>query len=113
MFAFIMHAHKKFDSLSKMKYTSSFGRYLVLMRFGCLQVESETASSEFKLNNATQRLQGLEKHVALLKEKASNTTSTAEKADKDMEDINKVAEKLKKVSLQTVTYILYNIQTGL
>ncbi|KAL2093323.1 hypothetical protein ACEWY4_010635 [Coilia grayii] len=59
-------------------------------------VESETANSEFKLNNATQWLHQLEKHVALLKEKAQNTTSTAEKTEKDMEDINKVAEQVKK-----------------
>lgn len=67
------------------------------------QVESETAHSEFKLNNATQRLHRLEKDVALLKEKAHNTTSTADKTEKDVEDINKVAEQVKKVGtlLQT------------
>ncbi|XP_041966049.1 laminin subunit beta-1a [Alosa sapidissima] len=61
-----------------------------------ISVESETADSEFRLNNATQRLQRLEKDVALLKEKAQNTTSTAEKTEQDMKNINKVAEQVKK-----------------
>lgn len=71
------------------------------------QVESETADSEFKLNNATQRLHRLEKDVALLKEKAHNTTSTAEKTEKDMDDINKVAEQVKKVRALVHTFFFW------
>ena len=63
------------------------------------QVESETADSEFRLNNATQRLHHLEKGVALLKEKAHNTTSTAEKTDQDMKHVNQVADQVKKVRM--------------
>ncbi|XP_031419989.1 LOW QUALITY PROTEIN: laminin subunit beta-1a [Clupea harengus] len=61
-----------------------------------VSVESETADSEFRLNNATQRLHHLEKGVALLKEKAHNTTSTAEKTDQDMKHVNQVADQVKK-----------------
>ncbi|XP_035645885.1 laminin subunit beta-1-like [Oncorhynchus keta] len=59
-------------------------------------VESETADSEFKLNNATQRLLWLEKDITLLREKAQNTSLCSEQTERDAESINKVAEQVKK-----------------
>uniref|UniRef100_UPI003AADFC17 laminin subunit beta-1a n=1 Tax=Centroberyx gerrardi TaxID=166262 RepID=UPI003AADFC17 len=59
-------------------------------------VESETADSEFKLNNATQRLQRLEQDVLLLKEKAQNSSLSAEQTQQDAETIGKEAEQVKK-----------------
>uniref|UniRef100_A0AAY4BRF8 Laminin subunit beta-1 n=1 Tax=Denticeps clupeoides TaxID=299321 RepID=A0AAY4BRF8_9TELE len=61
-----------------------------------VSVESETADSEFRLNNATQRLLRLEQDVALLKEKAQNSTLTAENTQRDTESINKVVDEVKK-----------------
>lgn len=62
-----------------------------------LQVESETADSEFKLSNATQRLLQLEKDVALLKEKALNTSTTAETTERNADSASEMAEQIKKV----------------
>uniref|UniRef100_A0AAY5L648 Laminin subunit beta-1 n=1 Tax=Esox lucius TaxID=8010 RepID=A0AAY5L648_ESOLU len=59
-------------------------------------VESETADSEFKLNNATQRLLRLGQDVTLLREKALNTSLSSEQTESDAESINKVAEQVKK-----------------
>ncbi|XP_071199684.1 laminin subunit beta-1-like [Salvelinus alpinus] len=59
-------------------------------------VESETADSEYKLNNATQRLLRLERDVTLLREKTLNTSLSSEQTEKDTESINKVAEQVKK-----------------
>lgn len=62
-----------------------------------LQVESETADSEFKLSNATQRLLQLEEDVALLKEKAFNTSTTTEMTEGDTNSVNELAKQIKKV----------------
>uniref|UniRef100_A0A8B9LT83 Laminin, beta 1a n=1 Tax=Astyanax mexicanus TaxID=7994 RepID=A0A8B9LT83_ASTMX len=62
-----------------------------------VSVESETADSEFKLSNATVRLLQLERDVALLKEKALNTSISAEKTEEDADSINEMAEQLKKL----------------
>lgn len=61
------------------------------------KVESETSDSELKLSNATRRLLKLESDVALLKEKALNTSTSASSTEKEAESINELAEKLKKV----------------
>ncbi|MCI4381846.1 hypothetical protein PGIGA_G00256700 [Pangasianodon gigas] len=61
-----------------------------------VSVESETADSEFKLSNATQRLLQLEKDVALLKEKALNTSTTAEMTERDTDSVSELAEQIKK-----------------
>lgn len=61
-------------------------------------MESETADTEFKLNNATQRLQQLEKDVMLLRDKAVNITQSMEQTNKDAVSIEKIAEEVKKVS---------------
>lgn len=60
-------------------------------------MESETADSEYKLNNATQRLLRLERDVTLLREKTLNTSLSSEQTEKDAESINKVVEQVKKV----------------
>lgn len=60
-------------------------------------MESETADTEFKLNNATQRLQQLEKDVMLLRDKAVNITQSMEQTNKDAVSIEKIAEEVKKV----------------
>ncbi|KAJ8002830.1 hypothetical protein DPEC_G00163050 [Dallia pectoralis] len=61
-----------------------------------ISVESETADSEFKLNNATERLLRLGRDVTLLREKARNTSLSSEQTESDAESINKVAEQVKK-----------------
>lgn len=60
-------------------------------------MESETSDSELKLSNATRRLLKLESDVALLKEKALNTSTSANSTEKDADDVNALAERLKKV----------------
>uniref|UniRef100_A0A8C1W3S8 Laminin, beta 1a n=1 Tax=Cyprinus carpio TaxID=7962 RepID=A0A8C1W3S8_CYPCA len=60
------------------------------------KVESETSDSELKLSNATRRLLKLESDVALLKEKALNTSTSANSTEKEAESINALAEQLKK-----------------
>ncbi|KAM8751460.1 laminin subunit beta-1a [Acanthopagrus schlegelii] len=59
-------------------------------------VESETADTELKLNNATQRLQQLEKDVMLLRDKAVNITQSTEQTNQDAVSIEKIAEEVKK-----------------
>ncbi|XP_068595796.1 laminin subunit beta-1a [Brachionichthys hirsutus] len=59
-------------------------------------VESETAEAEWKLNNATQRLQRLEHDVTLLKDKALNVTRSTERTNQDAASIGKIAEEVKK-----------------
>ncbi|CAJ1055767.1 laminin subunit beta-1a [Xyrichtys novacula] len=59
-------------------------------------VESETADAELRLNNATQRLQRLEKDVAMMRDKALNVTLSTERTNQDAEDIEKMAEEVKK-----------------
>ncbi|KAG9345888.1 hypothetical protein JZ751_009044 [Albula glossodonta] len=59
-------------------------------------VESETAASEFRLNNATQRLQQLERDVSLLREKATSNALSADQTEKSTEATNQVAEQVKK-----------------
>lgn len=71
-----------------------------------LQVESETADSEFKLSNATQRLLQLEKDVALLKEKALNTATTVEMTEKDTDSATELAEQIKKVPIYMVKFAI-------
>lgn len=61
------------------------------------KVESETSDSELKLSNATRRLLKLESDVALLKEKALNTSTSANSTEKEADSINALAEQLKKV----------------
>jgi hypothetical protein len=63
-----------------------------------VQVETETTDSEFRLNNATQRLQVLERDVTLLRDQVQNTSLSVEQTQKDAHSINQVAEKVKKVS---------------
>lgn len=74
-----------------------------------LQVESETADSEYKLSNATQRLLQLEKDVALLKEKALNTSATTEMTEKDTDSVNELAEQIKKVPVYSIKLAICNI----
>ena len=71
----------------------------------CIQVESETADSEFQLNNATQRLLRLEQDVTLLREKAQNTSLSAAQTESDSEDIKKVAAEVKKVGARVCVYV--------
>lgn len=61
-------------------------------------MESETADTELKLSNATQRLQKLEQDVALLKDKAGNVTLSAKLTNQDAANISSMAEEVKKVS---------------
>lgn len=61
------------------------------------KVESETSDSELKLSNATRRLLKLESDVALLKEKALNTSTSANITEKEADSINALAAQLKKV----------------
>lgn len=61
------------------------------------KVESETSDSELKLSNATRRLLKLESDVALLKEKALNTSTSTNSTEKEADSINALAEQLKKV----------------
>jgi len=65
----------------------------------CVQMESETAKTELKLFNATQRLQWLEHDVLLLKDKAENVTLSRKLTNQDATGIEKIAEEVKKVSL--------------
>ncbi|KAG7269209.1 hypothetical protein CRUP_011848 [Coryphaenoides rupestris] len=75
-------------------------------------VESEATDSEFKLNNATQRLQVLERDVTLLREQVQNTSLSVEQTEKDAHSINQVAEKVKK-SLDTEIKDKYATVEGL
>ncbi|XP_051807589.1 laminin subunit beta-1 isoform X3 [Acanthochromis polyacanthus] len=59
-------------------------------------VESETADTELKLNNATKRLQRLEQNVTLLRGKALNVTLSTERINQDAASIGKIAEEVKK-----------------
>ncbi len=61
-------------------------------------MEVETADTEWKLNNATQRLQQLEQDVTLLRDKALNVTLSTEQTNQDAASIGKIAEEVKKVS---------------
>ncbi|TRY81696.1 hypothetical protein DNTS_026007 [Danionella cerebrum] len=61
-----------------------------------VSVESETSDSELKLSNATRRLLKLESDVALLKEKALNTSISVNNTEKEAESINALALQLKK-----------------
>ena len=63
----------------------------------CAQVETETSDSEFRLNNATQRLHVLERDVTLIRDQAQNTSLSVQQTQKDAHSINQVAEKVKKV----------------
>lgn len=77
----------------------------------CVQVESETADAEFKLNNATQRLQRLERDVMLLRDKALNVTLSTKQTNQDAASIGKIMEEVKKVSSRARTVTL-NAQVG-
>nr|XP_015207975.1 PREDICTED: laminin subunit beta-1 [Lepisosteus oculatus] len=59
-------------------------------------VESETANSEFKLNNATQRLLQLEKDIDDLKQKALTNIATADEIEKSTDKIQEDANEAKK-----------------
>uniref|UniRef100_A0A8D0CDK1 Laminin, beta 1a n=1 Tax=Scleropages formosus TaxID=113540 RepID=A0A8D0CDK1_SCLFO len=59
-------------------------------------LESETSDSEFRLNNATQRLLVLEKDIALLKQKNQNNSISVEETNKATEDLNQVADEVQK-----------------
>uniref|UniRef100_A0A673I5W6 Uncharacterized protein n=1 Tax=Sinocyclocheilus rhinocerous TaxID=307959 RepID=A0A673I5W6_9TELE len=61
-----------------------------------VSVESETSDSELKLSNATRKLLKLESDVALLKEKALNTSTSANSTEKEADSINALADQLKK-----------------
>lgn len=71
-----------------------------------LQVESETADSEFKLSNATQRLLQLEKDVALLKQKALNTSTTTEMTESVTDSVSELAEEIKKVPVSSIKCVI-------
>lgn len=60
-------------------------------------MESETSDSELKLSNANRRLLKLESDVALLEEKALNTSTSANSTEKDADSINALTQQLKKV----------------
>lgn len=62
-------------------------------------MESETADAEFKLHNATQRMQRLEQDVMLLRDKARNVTLSTEQTNQNAASIGKIAEEVKKVCL--------------
>uniref|UniRef100_A0A672R1Z4 Laminin subunit beta-1 n=1 Tax=Sinocyclocheilus grahami TaxID=75366 RepID=A0A672R1Z4_SINGR len=62
-----------------------------------LLVSSETSDSELKLRNATRKLLKLESNLALLKEKALNTSTSANSTDKEADSINVLADQLKKL----------------
>lgn len=74
-----------------------------------LQAESETAVSEFRLNNATQRLMALERDIGLLKQKAENSSVIAEAAEKVTQNISQVTEAVQKVCVNDMA--LGRIQT--
>lgn len=73
------------------------------------KVESETSDSELKLSNATRRLLKLESDVALLKEKALNTSTSANSTEKEADSINTLAEQLKKVPVIYGRYVFFGI----
>lgn len=77
-----------------------------------VSVESETSDSELKLSNATRRLLKLESDVALLKEKALNTSISVNSTENDAESINQLAEQLKK-ELDTELKDKYSTVEGL
>lgn len=77
-----------------------------------VSVESETSDSELKLSNATRRLLKLESDVALLKEKALNTSISVNSTQNDTESINQLAEQLKK-ELDTELKDKYSTVEGL
>nr|XP_023685984.1 laminin subunit beta-1-like isoform X1 [Paramormyrops kingsleyae] len=58
-------------------------------------VESETANSEFKLNNATQRLLQLEKTLDMIKMKAQTNTLSAEQTESLAKKIGQEAEQVR------------------
>lgn len=60
-------------------------------------MESETADAEWKLSNATQRLQQLEQDVMALKDKAQNVSQSAERTGRDAASIREVAQEVQKV----------------
>lgn len=60
-------------------------------------MESETADAEWKLSNATQRLQQLEQDVMALKDKAQNVSQSAERTGRDAASIRVVAQEVQKV----------------
>ncbi|MFT7799211.1 laminin subunit beta-1 [Arapaima gigas] len=59
-------------------------------------LESETSDSEFRLNNATQRLLVLEMDIASLKEKAQNNSLRAEETEKATEDLDRATDEIQK-----------------
>ncbi|XP_072566065.1 laminin subunit beta-1-like [Paramormyrops kingsleyae] len=61
-----------------------------------VSAESETAVSEFRLNNATQRLMALERDISSLKQKAENSSAIAEAAEKATQNISQVTEAVQK-----------------
>lgn len=67
------------------------------------QVESETANSEFKLNNATQRLLQLEKNLDTIKMKAQTNTLSAEQMESLAKKIGQEAEQVRIVCTRDKT----------
>ncbi|KAL4656758.1 laminin subunit beta-1-like isoform X1 [Arapaima gigas] len=70
-------------------------------------MESETADSEFKLNNATQRMLQLEGDLALMRQKAMENSVRTEETEQSAEKINQEAEQLKQ-TLDTELKEKYN-----
>ncbi|XP_052399505.1 laminin subunit beta-1-like isoform X2 [Carassius gibelio] len=62
-----------------------------------VSVESETSDSELKVSNATRRLLKLQSDVALVKEKAINTSTSAINTEKEADSIHPLADQLKKI----------------
>ena len=76
----------------------------------CAQVETETSDSEFRLNNATQRLHVLERDVTLIRDQAQNTSLSVQQTQKDAHSINQVAEKVKKVRQVYILWVGFCVQ---
>lgn len=69
-----------------------------------LQVQTEAADAEEKLQNATQRLQRLEQDVMLLSNKSHNITQSTQLTNQDAVAIGKIADEVKKVGSQNCCF---------
>lgn len=68
-----------------------------------MQVQTEAADAEEKLQNATQRLQRLEQDVMLLSDKSHNITQSTQLTNQDAVAIGKIADEVKEVGSHSRT----------
>lgn len=72
-----------------------------------LQVQTEAADAEEKLQNATQRLQRLEQDMMLLSDKSHNITQSTQLTNQDAVAIGKIADEVKKVGSQNRCFFFF------